>query len=259
MSWFGTLFNEIFFRPLFNALVFLTDVLPFHDLGLSVIILTLVVRLALFPLTHRSVQTQQKMKFVEPELRKIKEDHKDRQEQARLTMELYKKHGINPFSGILMLFIQLPILIALYFVFIDDISSGAKYLYSFVSLPEIIHTKFLGLIELTQPSIFLAVLTGLSQFVQMKWAQVSKSSSRKGANKKDRRPGDFSQMLTFQMTYMMPALIFFIALRFPAAVSLYWTTINMFSILHEGIVRRKAKILYGKRDQENSRNDSNPN
>lgn len=256
-------FNEIFYRPLFNALVFLTDTLPFHDLGIAVILLTILVRLVLFPLTHRSIQTQQKMKIIEPELKEIKNRIKDRGEQAKQTMELYKKHGVNPFAGILMLFIQLPILIALYLVFKDDLATGMEYLYPFISFPETIHTRFLGLIELTQASIVLAVLTGLTQFVQMKLAHAPKLFSR---NKKDKKgadttkpANDFSQMLIFQMTYMMPALIFFIALRFPAAVGLYWTTSNIFSIVHEGIVRKKAIFLYGARNQENSRNDSNSN
>lgn len=256
MSWIPFLFNEIFYRPLFNGLVLLTDFLPSNDLGFAVIILTVLVRLVLFPLTHRSTQTQTKMKMIEPDLKKIRDDFKDREEQARRTMELYKAHGINPFSSILLLFIQLPILIALYLVFREDLAANASYLYSFVSLPENIHTSFLGLIDLSGRSVFLAVLAGASQFLQMKLAQPPKiASSGKPAGKE--KP-DFSQMFAWQMTYMMPAFIFIIALRFPAAVSLYWTTINTFAILHEGMIRKKAQKIYGERGQGNPKIDSSP-
>lgn len=249
----SAVFNEIFYRPLFNALVFLTGVLPFHDLGLAVILLTVGVRLILFPLTHKATKTQNQMKMLEPELKKIKNDIKDRQEQARLTMELYKQHGINPFSGIFLIFLQLPILIALYLVFREDLAANMNYLYSFVSFPETIHTNFFGFIELGKRSILLAALAGLSQFLQMKLAQPPKSLSAK------KEGPDFAKMMSLQMTYMMPVFIFIIAIRFPAAVSLYWTTINIFATVHEGIVRKKAQKIYASGgDNKNSGNNSGP-
>lgn len=255
MSFLSVLFNEIFYRPLFNGLVFLTGALPFNDLGFAVIILTVLVRLALFPLTHKSTKTQSKMKMIEPDLQKIRESFKDKEEQARRTMELYKAHGINPFSSILLLFVQLPILIALYLVFRENLAGNASYLYSFVSLPENIHTNFLGLIDLSQSSAVLAALAGASQFLQMKLAQPPKVAS--GGKPAGKTKSDFSQMFSWQMTYMMPAFIFIIALRFPAAVSLYWTTINIFATLHEGMVRQKAQKIYGERGQGNPKNDPN--
>src|SRR3989338_5200118 len=131
MSWLPILFNEVFYRPLLNALVFLTGFLPFNDLGLAVIILTVLVRSLLFPLMHRSIQTQNKMKMIEPELRKIKDKFKDREEQAKRIMELYRALGVNPLSGVLLLFSQLPILIALYLVFRNGSDFDTLYLYNF--------------------------------------------------------------------------------------------------------------------------------
>lgn len=97
-------FHLIFYQPLYNALVFLIGIVPFHDVGIAVIALTVIVRAILFPLTHRSIITQRKMRDLGPELKKIKERFKkDRQEEAKQTMILYKAHGISPFSGFWML------------------------------------------------------------------------------------------------------------------------------------------------------------
>ena len=244
MSLFATLFNEIFFRPLLNALVFLTAVLPFHDLGLAVIILTLVVRFILFPFTHHSIKAQTKMRFLEPEIARIRDEHKNNQEeQAHHIMTLYKEHGVNPFSGCVTLLIQLPILISLYRVFLAGVGDVGTHLYSFISAPEALQVMFLGVINLTQTSIFLAALSGLTQFIQMKLATpVSSANTPKPQSAGLQKP-DLSRLMTTQMTYVMPGVIFIIGLRFPAAVSLYWTTMNIFAIVHEMIVRKKAERI----------------
>lgn len=247
----AALFREVFHRPLLNALVLLTGIMPFHDLGFSVIVLTIVVRFLMFPFSHGPMMTQHRMRAIEPELQKIKESG-DREAQARETMALYKRHGINPFAGILSLFVQIPLFLSLYWVFSRGLAIDPKALYSFVSLPTGIHTLFLGFFDLTHRSIVFAVLAGLSQFTQMKLSRPPGPASAKG---------DFNKALSFQMTYGMPFIIFFAALSFPAAVSLYWTTSNIFSTVHEGFVRRKvqrAAPLHEARDNQNSRDDSGP-
>ena len=249
----ASFFNEIFYRPLLNALVFLTGVLPFHDLGFAVIILTIVVRLILFPFSHRPMQAQHKMRALEPELTKIKETIKDREAQARQTMALYKQHGINPFAGIMSLFVQIPVFLALYWVFSKGVSIDPETLYSFVSVPSSINTHFLGIFDLTKRSILWAALAGATQFIHMKL-------TNHGGGGLSAAKGDFSKALSFQMTYGMPLLIFFISLSFPAVISLYWTTSNIFSILHEGFLRRKIKHInqpHDARNNKNSGNDSN--
>ena len=243
MSFFITIFNELFFRPLLNALVFLTNVLPFHDLGLAVIILTVLVRFVLFPFTHHSIKAQTKMRFLEPEIARIRDEHKNNQEeQARRIMALYKEHGVNPFSGCVMLIIQLPILIALYRVFLVGVESAGAHLYQFVSMPDSLHTMFLGVIHLTEASVFLAALSGLTQFIQMKLAVPTKTNTSASQVHTPQKQ-DISKIMTTQMTYVMPGIIFVIGLQFPAAVSLYWTTMNIFAIIHEMIVRKKAEKI----------------
>ena len=116
----SSVWHEIVYQPLYNILAFLIGVLPGHSVGLAIITLTVVVRLALFPLTGKSMKAQKVMKELEPELKRIREAHKnDKQLQAKKTMELYQEKGVTPFSGCLPLFIQIPIIIGLYIVFKD--------------------------------------------------------------------------------------------------------------------------------------------
>lgn len=263
---FFNLFNEIFYRPLFNGLVFLTSIVPWHDIGIAVIVLTILVRIAIFPFMHRSIKTQVKMRELEPELKKIKEEFKDKKdEQARRTMELYKQHGVSPFSGCLMLLIQLPILIALYQVFWKGLDLAGPNLYSFVTTPEFIRMEFFGVIDMATGSLLLALLAGISQFIQMKLANPPglPVSNKKGKSFQD----EFARAMRIQTTYVLPVFIAFISYRFPAAVALYWTTANIFGIVHEGVVRMKArqlnsgqvkKINENRTTQPDKGNNSNP-
>lgn len=253
MGIFLFVYNAIFFQPLFNALVFLTGVVPFHDVGIAVIALTALVRLALFPFTHRSIKTQVKMKQIEPELRKIREEFKNnKEEQARRTMELYRQHGVSPFSGCLMLLVQLPILIALYRVFFSPI--GPDGLYAFVHLPDQFRAVFLGLVDMGERSIILAVISAVSQYVQVKLASPPKQRATGKGGAKDRTQ-DFSRMLSFQTTYFLPVFILFVSLKLPAAVTLYWTASNIFAIVHESIVRRKAARIAANYDRTTDSGD----
>ncbi len=227
------LFHQVFYRPLLNGLVFLTAILPFHDLGLAVILLTVIIRLIMFPMTHKTLKTQQVMKKLEPELKKIKEAKKSREEEARETMELYKAHGINPFSGFLSLFIQFPLLIALYRVFWRGLPFSAGDIYKFLSIPAHINTNFLGFIPLDKASIGMAAFAALSQFWQARLA-IPKDIGDKPKN-------DPAAMMQKQMLFVFPILIFFLGFRLPAAVSLYWTAMNIFAIVHEAIVRKSLQ------------------
>ena len=238
MAFLSVFFHEVFYRPLLNALVFLTGIIPYHDLGFAVIFLTVLVRLILLPFTHHSVRSQAKMRALEPHIQKIKDELKDKQEeQAKRIMELYKEHGVNPFSSCVTVIIQLPILIALYRVFLTGLGAFNGNLYSFVVPPDHLHTIFLGLVNLSTVSYVLSGLAAVTQYIQMKW------SLPKSAVSQNNQSGDMAQMMSSQMMYMMPVLIFILGLRFPSAVALYWTTMNIFAIIHEAIVRNKEKTI----------------
>lgn len=241
MFWLKIFFNTIFYQPILNALVFLTSILPGHDLGLAVILLTVIIRALMFPLTHKMLKTQNAMKIIEPEVKKIYADKKNKEDQAKALMELYKKHGINPLSGFFILLIQLPILFAMYQVFLYGLPFPAGDVYSFLKIPENINTVFLGFISLTEASVGLAALAALSQFWQARLALPPKDFNLKiqKNDPPDRQTG-MGQAMQWQMLYVFPFIIFILGFKLPAAVSLYWTAMNVFAIVHEARVREKA-------------------
>ncbi|NOY35506.1 MAG: YidC/Oxa1 family membrane protein insertase [bacterium] len=244
-----------FYEPLLNALVFLINVLPTHDIGIAVIILTIIVKFIIFPFQHRSVIAQRKMKSLQPELEEIKEKYKkDGQEQAKKTMELYKRHGVNPFSGFVTILIQLPVFIALYKIFMVGTGFDLSRLYSFIAAPTDINIKFLGLIDMTKVSYLLAVTAGITQFFQMKLAiPPIKKAAKAGKSFKD----DLARSMSVQAKYIMPAFIFFIALKFSSAMALYWTTMNIFAIVHESVVKKKAEKIVDNKGQNNGKATGN--
>lgn len=233
MSWIALIYSEIFFRPVLNSLLFLTSILPWHDFGLAIILLTVVVKIIIFPLTHSMIKTQRAMKKIDPEIKRINKEIKNKEEQTRAIMELYKKHGVNPFSGFFALLIQLPLLIAMFQVSRGSLSFRHEDVYMFLSLPQHINTSFLGFLNLTEPSIILAALAGIAQFIQTKLSipPISNTAPKK----------DMSAMMQSQMLYFFPVFIFILAIKIPGAAPLYWTSMNIFAIVHEAIVRRKAE------------------
>lgn len=238
------MFNIIFYKPLLNALVLLVNYLPFHSVGLAVVVLTVIVRLIISPFSHKSSMAQIKMKKIEPEIKNIKEKFKDdKQEQAKRTMELYKQHGINPFASFVVLLIQLPIIFALYKVFLGGVNFDPSGFYSFVRLPSVIDINFLGFIDVTKPNVFLAILAGITQFIQISLMSPSLPKSE------DKGKSDFQSQLMrsmgWQMKFMMPLLIFYISLKFSAVIAIYLTTMNVFAIIHEFIVKKQAEKTYG--------------
>jgi YidC/Oxa1 family membrane protein insertase len=232
----ATPFNALIYTPLYNALVLLVAILPGNSFGLAIITLTVLVRGAIMPLSHRAIVAQRKMRVIQPELNEIKETITDREEQAKKMLALYKEHGINPFSGIGTLFIQIPIIFGLYWVFRAGIEIDTDVLYSFVSAPESLNTLFLGFFELTERSILLAIVVGVTQFIQAHFAM---PALPKNEGKESTAAEDFTRILQTQMKYVLPIFIGFVSLGFPSALALYWATGNVFSILHEVFVKRK--------------------
>lgn len=226
-------FNEALYRPLFNGLILLYNFIPGHDLGIAIIVLTALIRLVFYPLSQKAIQSQKAMNELQPALKEIREKHKgNKEEQAKLTMELYRKYRINPMAGCLPILIQLPILIALYRVFFTGLNSEHldSLLYSFVERPASLNLMFLGIVDLSQRSVVLAVLAGIFQYVQAKMIAPKKTMAQSGL--KGKGP-DFSLLMSQQMTYFMPLITVFIAWRLPAALPLYWIVITVFGIIQQ--------------------------
>lgn len=235
-------FTSVFYQPLYNGLIFLMDVLPWIDAGVAVILFTVIVKLILFPLSLRGVLAQLKMKQVEPELAELRVKYKDdRNQLAKETLDVYKKNDIHPFSGILVLLIQFPIIISLYRIFYTEgvLVTNHNLLYSFVNAPE--HTKalFLGLIDVSHKSLVLAILAAVSQFFQA-WFLLPPPKPKTDGQKSSFSE-DLARSMSMQMRYFFPILVFFIAYNISAGISLYWITSNLFMIGQEIYIRRKYK------------------
>lgn len=235
-------FKVTLYDPLYNGLVFLVSVVPFADVGIAVIILTVLVKLVLFPLSIKMVKTQLAVRELEPELKKIKAKHKeDQPEQARQTMALYKERGVNPFSGFLLLLIQFPIIISLYFVFLNGgfPEIDTELLYSFIKIPQSINMDFLGLINVGEKSLILGLLAGITQYFQLKLSLPPMKPRENGSTPSFKE--DMARSFNIQMRYIMPVVVFVIAYVISAGVALYWTTSNIFAIGQEIYVRKNIK------------------
>jgi len=234
-------FYIILYQPLFNSLVILYNYIPGHDFGVAIIFLTLIIRIILFPLSIKSVHSQRSLQKLQPKLQEIQKKYKDNKEkQAKEILDLYKKEKINPFSGLLLTLIQLPILIALYQVFWEGLNpKKLATLYSFVSNPGLIDPLFIHIIDLSKPNILFAILAGLIQYFQTKML-VPQNSQNKSGQKKE---VDFSQVMQKQMLYFLPVFTVIILISLPSALGLYWIISGLFSIVQQYLIFKKSDKL----------------
>jgi len=235
----GDLFHEVIYVPLYNALVALLSMGDWVDVGIAVILLTVLVKLILAPLSLKAARTQILMRDLEAPMREIRERYTDKQEQGRKMLELYRERGVNPFSGIASLFIQIPIILGLYFVFLKGglptIDTDA--LYGFIPVPAQVDMFFLGLVDMAGKSYFLAVLAGVSQYWQAHIALPVAAPRSENPTFQE----DFTRTMQLQMRYVLPVFIVFVAYVASAAVALYWITSNICTILQELYAKRKLR------------------
>ena len=227
-------FNEIFYRPLFNTLIFLYQNITLGDLGLAIILLTIIVRFLLYPLFHKSAKNQRIMQMLQPKIKKIQTEHKDNKEkQATALLEIYREHRVNPFSGFFLLLVQIPVLIALYNVFLYGLADGALgSLYSFIPKPETLNFDFLGLINLHERSMVIVGLAVGAQYIQGK---LSLTGAEAG---KDLSP---QERMAKQMVFIGPVLALIVLMNMPAAIGLYWLTGTVFSVFQQIIVNKSLR------------------
>lgn len=237
-----TIFVEALYKPLYNLLVWLMDILPHAEIGFAVIILTIFVKIILLPLSKKAIKTQLLMKDVEQPIKDLRNQYKDNpQELAHKTLELYREKGINPFASIFLIFIQLPVIIALYFVFAKAglPTVNTNLLYSFISFPETIQTTFLGFIDLvSNKSIVIAFFVLITQSIQIRLSlpnqtQVQSSDSQFAQ--------DFMKGLHFQMKYILPVITSVVAYSLVSVVGLYWIVGNIFAIFQEIYFKKTLK------------------
>lgn len=237
----SSLFNIILYKPLLNLFVWLYNVIPGHDLGIVILVVTLLTRLILYPLTNSSIKAQKSMQELQPKLDSIKKEFADdKQKQAQATMELYKNNKINPLASCLPLLIQLPILIAIFLVMRDGLASKniAENLYPFVQNPGQLNAVSFSFINLAVPSAVLAVLAGIAQFFQARMFSRKNPPAEAGASGKDE---SMAAAMNKQMLYVMPIMTAFIGFQLPAGLSLYWLFSTLLTIAQQWLVFKKNK------------------
>lgn len=260
------IFDIVIVQPIFNMLLFIYSLIPGGDFGIAVIIFTILVRLALWPLVKKQLHQTKAMQKMQPELAKIKKRTKgNRQAESIQMMELYKQHDISPFRSIGILFIQLPIFIALYQViqiFTLHIDQVAKYTYGFmlnlgpvkelIANPSSFNMEFFGFIDLTQKAIstnpfainialfILAVVAVITQYIMSKQTMPKQGSEKRLrdilSEAADGKEADQSEMNAIVMNKMMkflPIMMFFVMISLPGALALYYTVSNLVAVIQQ--------------------------
>ncbi|MFA4891415.1 MAG: YidC/Oxa1 family membrane protein insertase [Candidatus Gracilibacteria bacterium] len=239
------LWNGVLYRPIYNTLIFLISIMPGHDLGLALILLTIIIRTILLAPSHKAMKAQRKMQEIQPKIEEIKQKYKgDQQKIAQETMLIWKTQKVNPLGSCLPLLLQFPVLIALFWVVQGGLNPDNTYLFyttygdfSFSSIT----TVFLGLDLLKINLYVLPLIIGLLQFGQMKLAMYQKgkkkdasgsvSGSASGAPKE-------MAMASNMMLYAMPVLIAIFTAQLPAAVGVYWGASTIYGIVQQIFVNR---------------------
>lgn len=254
----GFLFNTFIYQPLYNLLVFVYNIIPFHDFGVAIIIVTVFIKFLLIPLSRKQIESQKKMQELQPKIKEIQEKYKNNKEkQSQAMMELYKTSKTNPFSGCLPMIFQLIFLIAIYRVLFNISQNGLKTngaeLYSFITNPGQINQYFLGIVDLSKainlgnitpnniPHIILVILAAASQYFQTKMLMAKQNSAKEVKNKSKEQ--DFANAMSQQMLYLGPLLTLFIGIKFPAGLALYWLVSTLFMIGQQYLLEKKEKPL----------------
>ena len=241
LSQLGNFFFVIFTQPIFNGLLLLDHLLG--DFGLSIILLTILIRLLLFPLTLRQLKSTKAMQAIQPLIADVKKQYpKDQRAQLEATQAIYKEYGINPAAGCLPLFIQLPVLYGLFNSLNTVLRSPNLHnindaIYPFLPhitrLPDanlnwftfINHSWFINL-GVPDPTHILPILAGVATFIQLRMSQPRTSVATKNA---------MSQQMQM-MQFIMPVITLVFAWSFPAGLALYWTTTSVFSMVQQYFV-----------------------
>jgi YidC/Oxa1 family membrane protein insertase len=234
----STFFHTVFYNPIYNALVALVAVVPGNDVGVAVILVTIAIRLILLPFSLSAARTQRAMKVLEPKIKELKVLHKgNKEKEATETLALYKEAQVNPFASILTVFIQIPVLLALYWVFRYEpfTAVNTARLYALTPIPHGASLEFLGLISVAGKSIVLAVLAGATQFLQ---AHLALSGTMKPSDSKSMQ-NDFQKVMSLQLKYVFPFIIGTIAYNTSGAIALYFITTNLAGAAQEWHIRRK--------------------
>ena len=220
---------EFLTKPIFFALVYFTGFLG--NMGLSILLLTVLIKLAFFPLANKSYRAMSKMKLLQPEMVKLRERFKD--DKARLNQEMmamYKREKANPASGCLPILPQIPVFFALYKVVFVTIELRHAPFYGWIkdlsAADPLTPFNLFGLINWSPPEILAIgiwpIIMGVTMFIQQKL---------------NPPPPDPTQAKIFMF---LPIMFTFMLARFPAGLVIYWAWNNALSVLQQYVIMRKA-------------------
>ncbi len=241
-------FTTIFYQPILNLLIFLYNVVPGSDLAIAIILLTIIIKLILYPLSKQSIKGQKSLQAIQPKMEEVKKKYaNDREKMGKEMMQLYKDHKVNPLSSCFPLLLQLPFLIAVFHVFRNGFNSKVlDLIYPFISTPETVTS----IIELSQPNWYLALLAGAAQFWQAKMMMVNKPEVQSKGSKDE----GMAAIMNKQMVYFMPLITIFIGLTLPGGVTLYLFVVTILTALQQKIMFKSSDSNSG--DNNNHKNIS---
>ena len=236
------MFNTLIVTPLFNAVMAIYALMPGHDLGIAIIIVTILVHLIVWPLASKQLHSQRAMQRLAPEIAKLrKQAGGDKQKESQMLMELYKEKGISPFASLTPILIQMPLLIAFYYalrhaVHVGDIA-GMVYpwvksqpaIQAIIANPGAYHPSLLGIISLTSPNFLIALFAALAQYYQTRQIMPKKSGDSK----------DAAAQAAQVSVLLFPFITFLFAMSLPSALGLYWLTASLVSIMQQWLILRK--------------------
>lgn len=264
------IFELLIVQPLFNLLVSLYAFIPGGDFGISIILFTILLRLAMYPLVKKQLHQTKLMRKIQPELEQIKKQTKgNRQMQGILMMELYKRHGVSPFRSIGILIIQLPIFIALYIVisvFTYNLDEVSRWTYGFlenvgpikaiIDNPGSFNEMFLGFIDLTDHAISsngvniilfgLAIVAAIGQFIQSKQTMPQSQNTKRlrdilkaASNGEEADQSEINTAIMGKMIYFLPVIMLVIMLTLPGAIALYYAATTAVAVIQQHFILRQ--------------------
>jgi YidC/Oxa1 family membrane protein insertase len=237
------MFHTYFYEPIYNLLAFILTIVPLHDVGMAIILVTLLVKILLLPLNLSALRSQYMMKRIEPDMEKIKKLQKtDPQTASKQMVALYREQKINPFASLFVVIIQIPIFFALYFVFSEGLKADPESLYSFITFPETIHNFAFGLFDVTEKNLVLAILAGISSYLLARRQAESMHIERK-EGEEETFQHHFMKSMKIQVLYVIPVVVAFSAAILPSALALYWFVSNVVGYGQDVYMKRKLAHL----------------
>jgi len=269
------MFDSLIVQPIFNLLIFIYGVIPGADFGVALVLFTIIVRFAMYPLLKKQLHQSRSMQRLQPELKRIQAQHKDNpQLQGAAMMELYKKHNVSPWRSILIMVIQIPIFIGLFQViqifslhrdeigkFTYEFLKGIPVIHDLIKTPDSFNHIAFGFIDLTKnayshgqiywPLLALAVIGAVTQYIMAKQTMPTAANKKRrtmreimseAADGKKHDQAEMNQALSGNMVKILPVMMFFIMISLPGALAVYYVISNLVGMIQQRNILKEDVI-----------------